>query len=406
MDAAPRQALCRLIAQYGHPLASDARRCEGLLRDFCGQHRREIHVLIGALKEGVARDLLASSVSVPRDVILARLTRRLHDNLGFAEEYARWAVETWALALGKLKETELSAAQPAARRNTRAATAPTPPKDPAVTRQHRGAAGRKDDIGAAPAVKKSVAPPPPHSPTPPLFQPQKNVLLVKTLLVLLLGFVLVAILLGVIASQSRSENLNDSRYLTTNANANRPFTNMNSVSSGATNMNSIGTNMNAYAENMNAYPGTNMNTYTAANMNAGSVRNIGPPAGSIQRVWVDHNVQREGRQGMLIHIKFSVSNLYNVRCQVAAYFHHESGGALRDRNGRYNSVNGDVSVGADFVPSYVDALYEDFPLFMPYDELHITGRGAVPLRLQVEIFDLRAVTSLAQSNYLFFTYSQ
>lgn len=101
MDELPRQKLGELLATYGRSLCDDPRRCEGLLRDMCGAHKREVNVLVSALKEHIATDLLSSSVSnQPREVLLARLTKRLTENLGLAEDAARWAVDSWALALG------------------------------------------------------------------------------------------------------------------------------------------------------------------------------------------------------------------------------------------------------------------------------------------------------------------
>src|SRR5262249_6308807 len=89
------------IVTYGRSLCDDPQRCAGLLSDFCGQHRREIHVLVNALKERVAVDMLSSSASsLPPAVLLTRLTKRLQDNLGMAEDAAQWAVDSWALALG------------------------------------------------------------------------------------------------------------------------------------------------------------------------------------------------------------------------------------------------------------------------------------------------------------------
>lgn len=108
MTDQPRETLCKLIATYGRTLCDDPRRCEALLRDLCGVHRREIHALISALRERIAEDLLAASEGMPREMLWARLTQRLQDNLGLTEDLARWAVDSWALALGKLSRTELS----------------------------------------------------------------------------------------------------------------------------------------------------------------------------------------------------------------------------------------------------------------------------------------------------------
>ena len=102
MNDLARQKLGEIIIQYGHSLCEDPRRTEALLRDFCGEHKREINVIVSALKERVAADLLASQKGVPQEILLARLTKRLQDNLALTKDAARWAVESWALALGTI----------------------------------------------------------------------------------------------------------------------------------------------------------------------------------------------------------------------------------------------------------------------------------------------------------------
>lgn len=101
MNDLPRQKLRELITRYGPALADDPRRCEGLLRDLCGAYRREIFVLISALQQGVAKDLLNIQPGTPYPVLEAQLIRELREDLALDEEAARWAVETWAEALGR-----------------------------------------------------------------------------------------------------------------------------------------------------------------------------------------------------------------------------------------------------------------------------------------------------------------
>jgi hypothetical protein len=108
MNNVPRQTLRQIIDKYGQDLCSDARRCEGLLKDLCGSYRREINVLVNALEERVPLDLLAAGSSMPRELLLGKLTRRLEDNLGLTPEAALWAVDSWALALGILTDAEVS----------------------------------------------------------------------------------------------------------------------------------------------------------------------------------------------------------------------------------------------------------------------------------------------------------
>ena len=108
MNNLPRQTLHRILAKYGNDLCSNARRCEALLRDLCGEYRREINVLVNALEERVPLDLLGAGNSMPRELLLTRLARRLEDNLGLTTQASDWAVNSWAFALGLLTEAEIA----------------------------------------------------------------------------------------------------------------------------------------------------------------------------------------------------------------------------------------------------------------------------------------------------------
>jgi hypothetical protein len=112
MNQAVRDKLCQMLAKYGSPLVEDPRRCEGLLRDLCPQDKREIHVLLGALRERVPAELAAPAMRRGAAAAIGRLTKRLEENLALAEEPARWAVESWALALGVVTPKQLAAARP------------------------------------------------------------------------------------------------------------------------------------------------------------------------------------------------------------------------------------------------------------------------------------------------------
>jgi hypothetical protein len=107
MNNVPRQTLRLIINKYGQDLCGDRRRCEGLLKDLCGEYRREINVLTSALEERVPLDLLAAERSMPHELLLTKLTKRLEENLGLTGEASRWAVNSWALALGILTEAEI-----------------------------------------------------------------------------------------------------------------------------------------------------------------------------------------------------------------------------------------------------------------------------------------------------------
>ncbi len=105
MNEVVRITLAKIIARHARPPELDVRRCEGLLRDYlAGEYKKEINVLVSALREQVVADLLASDGRMPKTVLLARCARKLQDHTGIAEDLARWSVESWALALGVIAE--------------------------------------------------------------------------------------------------------------------------------------------------------------------------------------------------------------------------------------------------------------------------------------------------------------
>lgn len=98
MPDTPREKMEYIVRQFGLSILDDPRRCEALLRDLCPENRREINILVGALREGVVSDLMSTSNAVPIEIQFERLINRLYENTGMAQEFAHWAVETLAFA--------------------------------------------------------------------------------------------------------------------------------------------------------------------------------------------------------------------------------------------------------------------------------------------------------------------
>jgi hypothetical protein len=99
MQQRPQQVLRQLIRQYGPALHANPRRVEALLQDLCGQHQREIFVLVHAQEQQIPHELLSGGASARDPVHWQRLSRRLQDRLALTAEAADWAVQSWALAL-------------------------------------------------------------------------------------------------------------------------------------------------------------------------------------------------------------------------------------------------------------------------------------------------------------------
>jgi hypothetical protein len=95
----PRQVLCNLLTQHGPGLADDARLLEALLRDFCGEYKREIAAVVSA-QRALIPSALRIAHGVPQALLFTRLTQQLRSQQGLEELVARWAVESWAVALG------------------------------------------------------------------------------------------------------------------------------------------------------------------------------------------------------------------------------------------------------------------------------------------------------------------
>ena len=135
MDDRPRMILKRLVDRYGTSLACDATRTEGLLRDTCGSCPREIFILVNAIRGRVPADLLAPRHSLPFPLLKEFLSRRLEEDLSFSADAARWAVESWADALGMagtLSQTD-SPSSP----EPRTGTIPLPQEEDPVTVEKR-----------------------------------------------------------------------------------------------------------------------------------------------------------------------------------------------------------------------------------------------------------------------------
>ena len=160
MNSAPRQTLRRILAKYGTDLCGDARRCEGLLKDLCGEYRREINVLTSAIEERIPLDLLAAVKTMPRDVLFIRLARRLEDNLGLTKEASVWAVESWAFALGIVTEAEITENE-----KKRSESFPMPPKTTHPNAQQNNINIARNNPPPMPQFPKQTPPKPkPQSP--------------------------------------------------------------------------------------------------------------------------------------------------------------------------------------------------------------------------------------------------
>lgn len=176
MNNLPRQTLRRILAKHGSEVCNDAKRCENLLNDSCGAYRREINVLVNAIEERVPLDLLAGSRSMPLELLLTRLEKRLEEQTAMTAEAASWAVESWALALNVATDEEIEAREKRTKSSPPFTNAGTvqPNKsvdDDLISNVNRTNPVPQPRINPPPIIWQPTGTP---SPLPPVFSPKNN----------------------------------------------------------------------------------------------------------------------------------------------------------------------------------------------------------------------------------------
>jgi hypothetical protein len=105
-DESVPQTLGEILIRHGLAPLADARLCENLLKDYCGAFKEEISLLVLAVRERVASDLLVSQDGLQRDLLRRLLVKRLRKGRTLNEGDARWAVESWARAIRAFSRSE------------------------------------------------------------------------------------------------------------------------------------------------------------------------------------------------------------------------------------------------------------------------------------------------------------
>lgn len=104
MNDSARGRVGRLLASCGDSVWSEPARLRTLLAD-AGAALGEVEALVAALEEGVPHALRCEQADSggndsQRRILFRRLSNRVSQNRGIAKDAARWAAETWGLAVG------------------------------------------------------------------------------------------------------------------------------------------------------------------------------------------------------------------------------------------------------------------------------------------------------------------
>jgi len=116
-----REKLKEVLTRLGHDIYQNPSTLKGALQDLAGDRKAEINALVLAAEEKIPQELISTD-NLPIQMLISRLTRKLQDSYGMTEATARWAVESWALTLGKYTEAEIASLNPVSTPTTPQAT--------------------------------------------------------------------------------------------------------------------------------------------------------------------------------------------------------------------------------------------------------------------------------------------
>lgn len=142
------------------------------------------------------------------------------------------------------------------------------------------------------------------------------------------------------------------------------------------------------------------------------------PSARIDKVWVEHNVQRTGIQQvydyywnryidtpytyyvMRIHVDFTVDYKLNEKIRVCAFFYDRYGNKLTTSNNEYKTILGHLTVQSECTPIYEGCHWSDYVLEIPYS---VIQRGENNY-FYIEIQDSdNNNNSLVNSEYIYFS---
>lgn len=106
-----------------------------------------------------------------------------------------------------------------------------------------------------------------------------------------------------------------------------------------------------------------------------------PPTANFDRVWADHNIERNGQKGLVLYAHMQVRGMLGREIEVVAFFEHEGTGR------HIQSIHGGNAIAWDRVtPSYESSNWDDFELFFPYSDFSLpSGRTSIEFYYVVRV---------------------
>jgi len=121
------------------------------------------------------------------------------------------------------------------------------------------------------------------------------------------------------------------------------------------------------------------------------------PSARFSKLWVKYGKKQNGKLGLIVHLRFNVNNLLNFPAKIAVGFAQRTSRdpstrrfkytALRTSVNKYRSPSGQVTLYQVIRPQYVNAVYKDLKLFVPYEAFGLSS-GKHVLKLHADLIYL------------------
>src|SRR5262245_14690365 len=108
MNALIRRRLCELVARQGELLGASAEQSRAAVEQVCRRHPTEQHVLQSIVDLGMLPGIVQLGDESGWPKLEEELAGRLRTERALDLSAARWGLQTWALALGKIAEEAAS----------------------------------------------------------------------------------------------------------------------------------------------------------------------------------------------------------------------------------------------------------------------------------------------------------
>ncbi|MFA4986523.1 MAG: hypothetical protein WC712_08070 [Candidatus Brocadiia bacterium] len=95
-----RAKLAEFVATHGNAILGDRHKCMSLLAEHLPSHAPEVKTILAALHAGIPQDLISITNRATAIVMMDVLRLKLAGKERISDAQARWAIESWAIALG------------------------------------------------------------------------------------------------------------------------------------------------------------------------------------------------------------------------------------------------------------------------------------------------------------------